>query len=129
MTTVFAEFDFLCGHGGLVTLIIVFVLMACLGIFTLILYGLRTTRGQKSAATPRIAQAVGKHATVYIRIPGGKSGSGRIQVNLQSGTTEYLAVTSGKELPTGSEVLVVDVITPTTVEVQPVLGPERSDDE
>lgn len=125
MTTAFTEFDFLCGPGGLVALLIVFVLMTCLGIFAMMLYGLLTTRGQKSAATPRTEQAVGKHATVYIHIPGGKSGTGKIQVNLLSGTTEYLAMTSGKELPTGSEVLVVDVITPTTVEVQPAAGPGK----
>ena len=128
----FAEFDFLGGPSGLVTLATVLVLMACLGILALALYGLWATRGKKSPGpegSPQIQQAVGKQATVYVSIPGGRSGAGKIQVNLESGTMEYLAMTAGGKLSPGSKVVVVDLITPTTVEVQPVLDPERSDDE
>jgi len=81
-----------------------------------------------SEGTAKIQRAVGRHATVYLRIPGHESGTGKIQVNLQNRTMEYLAMTSGDELPTGAKVVVVDVITPTTVEVQPVLEPERIED-
>lgn len=79
----------------------------------------------KADGTARIERAVGLHATVYLRIPGNNSGSGKIQINLQKRTMEYLAMTAGDELPTGAKVVVVDVITPTTLEVEPVLEPER----
>ena len=45
--------------------------------------------------------------------------AGKIQINLQNRTMEYLAVSGGPELPTGTKVVVVGVITPDTVEVQP----------
>ena len=82
----------------------------------------------RSEGTARIGRAVGRHATVYVTIPGSQSGSGKIQMNLQDRTMEYLAMTSGEKLPPGAKVEVVGVITPTTVEVQPVLEPEANVD-
>ena len=79
--------------------------------------------------TVQIRRAVGKHGTVYVPIPAHESGAGKIQVNVQNRTVEYLAMTSGDKLPTGAKIVVVNVITPNTVEVEPVLEPERSDDE
>ena len=70
--------------------------------------------------TVRIQRAVGQHGNVYLRIPANRSGSGKIQFNLQNRTMEYLAVTSGPELPTGTKVVVVGVVNPTTLEVQPI---------
>jgi hypothetical protein len=61
---------------------------------------------------------VGQRGTVYLRVPGGRSGTGKIQFNLQNRTVEYLAVTAGEELPTGTKVIVVGVVDPTTLEVQ-----------
>jgi len=127
----FVEVDSLSGAGWLVVGAVVFVLMVCLGIFAMALYGLWRTRSQNSLepeGAPQIEEAVGKRATVYVPIPGGESGAGKIQVNLRNRTMEYLAMTSGQKLPSGSKVVVVRVITPTTVEVQPVLDAERSDD-
>jgi hypothetical protein len=66
----------------------------------------------------RIQRAVGRHGNVYLRIPSNRSGSGKIQFNLQNRTMEYLAVTAGPELPTGAKVVVVGVVNPNTLEVQ-----------
>jgi hypothetical protein len=66
----------------------------------------------------RIQRALGQHGNVYLRIPANRSGSGKIQFNLQNRTMEYLAVTAGPELPTGTKVVVVGVVNPTTLEVQ-----------
>jgi hypothetical protein len=62
--------------------------------------------------------AVGKPARVYLRIPAGNLGKGKITVAIQGRTTEYDAATSGAELPTGSEVRIVRQITPDTFEVE-----------
>jgi hypothetical protein len=61
---------------------------------------------------------VGQHGSVYLRIPGNNSGNGKIQINLQNRTMDYLAVTSGPELPTGTKVVVVGIVNPTTLEVR-----------
>ena len=66
----------------------------------------------------RIQRSVGRHGNVYLRVPANRSGSGKIQFNLQNRTVEYLAVTAGPELPTGAKVVVVGVVNPTTLEVQ-----------
>jgi len=82
----------------------------------------------KSEGTPRIERAVGKHGTVYVTIPAEESGAGKIQLNLQNRTMEYLAMTSGHALSPGAKVVVTDVVTSDTVQVEPVLETaERND--
>jgi len=83
-----------------------------------LLYSLR------SNGTVRLERALGQPATVYLRIPAQNSGVGKIQINLQNRTMEYLAVTQGPELLAGATVVVVKLLSPTTVEVQ---APEASE--
>jgi hypothetical protein len=80
---------------------------------------MRALQELRSEGTERIQRALGQHGNTYLRIPGNHSGSGKIQFNLQNRTVEYLAVTSGPEIPTGTKVVVVGVVNPTTLEVQP----------
>lgn len=63
--------------------------------------------------------AVGLSGTVYLAIPGERSGTGKVLLNLQNRTVEYQAVTSAGALPTGASVLVIDVVGPDTVDVVP----------
>ncbi|MEN6452210.1 MAG: hypothetical protein ABFC96_17100 [Thermoguttaceae bacterium] len=72
----------------------------------------------RTEGTVRIREAIGQHGSVYLRVPGNRSGSGKIQVSVQNRTMEYLAITAGPELPTGTEIVVVNVVDPTTLEVQ-----------
>jgi hypothetical protein len=72
----------------------------------------------QSDGSVRIQRSVGQHGNVYLRIPANRSGSGKIQFNLQNRTMEYLAVTAGPELPTGAKIVIVGVVNPTTLEVQ-----------
>lgn len=81
----------------------------------------------RSEGTPRIHRAVGRHGTVYVTVPAEESGAGKIQLNLQNRTVEYLALTSGQALSPGAKVVVTDVVTPDTVQVEPVLETERND--
>ena len=67
--------------------------------------------------TVRIENAVGQTGTVYLTVPGNKAGVGKVTLNVQNRTAEYQAVTFQDPLPTGSKVVVVDVIGPETVEV------------
>ena len=90
---------------------------------------MRTLYRLKAEGTAQIQRAVGRHATVYLRVPENQSGTGKIQINLQNRTMEYLAMTSGDEIPMGAKVEVVDVVTADTVIVKPVLETERVDHE
>lgn len=69
--------------------------------------------------TVSIHGAVGTTGTVYLPIPGGRAGSGKVLLTLQNRTVEYQAVTSHGMLPTGATILVVDVVGPDTVDVVP----------
>ena len=88
---------------------------------------MRAIYSMKAEGTVRIGGTVGRHGTVYLRIPGERSGTGKVQLSVQQRTMEYLAMTPGHELPTGTKVRVVNVITSNTVEVEPVLEPERAE--
>ncbi len=88
---------------------------------------MRTIYSLKSEGTVRIGHAVGRHGTVYLRVPGRRSGTGKVQLSVQKRTMEYLAMTPGDELATGAKVRVVRVITSNTVEVEPILEPERTE--
>lgn len=67
--------------------------------------------------------AVGRPATVYLSIPGQLAAPGKVHLFLQGRTVEMKAV-SRDPLPTGASVVVVDVVSPDTLEVapQPLLG-------
>ncbi|MBN1393551.1 MAG: hypothetical protein JW959_00775 [Pirellulales bacterium] len=87
---------------------------AMMSVYWLML-GLRKLQADGSV---RVHRAVGRHGSVYLRVPGEKAGTGKIQFNLQNRTMEYLAVTAGPELPTGAKVVVVGIVNPNTLEVQ-----------
>jgi len=73
----------------------------------------------QSDGTVQIRNAVGKPGTVYLKVPGNKSGMGRVQVNVSERTMEYEAMTLHDDLPTGTPIVVVNIIGPDTVEVAP----------
>lgn len=69
--------------------------------------------------TIRISRAIGREATVYIPIPAGKSGAGKVQIKLQDRLVEYEAVTpEPQSLATGAKVYVVGVRGANTLEVR-----------
>lgn len=88
---------------------------------------MRAIYSMKAEGTVRIGNTVGRHGTVYLRIPAKNAGVGKVQLSVQTRTMEYLAMTPGHELPTGTKVRVVGVVASDTVEVEPVLEPERAE--
>lgn len=67
------------------------------------------------------ARAVGLVGRVYIRIPAGNAGKGKVQVLVQGRTGEFQACTrAGRDLESGSEVRLVKQLTHDTFEVEPV---------
>ncbi|MQA89959.1 MAG: hypothetical protein GEU90_06970 [Gemmatimonas sp.] len=74
----------------------------------------------ESSGTIRIERAVGAAGTVYLTIPGGHDGPGKVHLTLQGRTVELQAVSpDGSPIPTGAPVVVVSVIDSDTVEVIP----------
>jgi membrane protein implicated in regulation of membrane protease activity len=69
--------------------------------------------------TARIEHTVGEAGTVYVPIPGGNAGPGKVTVTVQKRTMEYAAYTAAGSLPTGARVRVVAVRGPNAVEVEP----------
>jgi hypothetical protein len=67
--------------------------------------------------TVRVTSALGRVGTVYLAIPGGSAGQGKIQIELQGRTVELAAITPGEPLPTGRVVKVSKVISQQLVEV------------
>lgn len=74
----------------------------------------------ESDGTARIEQSIGTNGSVYLTIPGQKSGAGKIMTTVQGRTMEYLAVTAAEALQMGTKVVIVDVVGPDTVEVEAV---------
>jgi membrane protein implicated in regulation of membrane protease activity len=79
---------------------------------------MRALLRMESDGTVRIERAVGEPAVVYLSIPGGRAGMGKVHLKLQDRLVEYQAL-SAHPLPTGAQVVVVDVVGPDTVEVIP----------
>lgn len=63
------------------------------------------------------ADAVGKAAKVYLRIPGKRAGKGKIVVSLQGRSVEFDAITAGEALPSGAECRILGMTTESTFEV------------
>jgi hypothetical protein len=72
----------------------------------------------KHDGTTRVERSIGRTGTVYLRVPAGRTGPGKVQVMLQNRTVEYQAVTAGSELATGTPIRVVAVVNSDTVEVE-----------
>lgn len=67
----------------------------------------------------RIERAVGATGSVYLRVPPGRQGAGKIVLTLQNRTVELSAWTEHGELPTGAAIVVTRVLGPDSVEVAP----------
>jgi hypothetical protein len=93
---------------------------AGLAVMLLIAWALAAFRRLDSQGNLVPGNAIGLSARVYLRIPGHNKGTGKITVSVQGRSVEFQAVTSGKELPTGSEVRIVRQTTPNTFEVEPL---------
>lgn len=89
----------------------------------LVALAMRAMKRMETDGAVRPEGAVGRPATVYLSIPGQLAAPGKVHLFLQGRTVEMKAV-SRDPLPTGASVVVVDVVSPDTLEVapQPLLG-------
>jgi hypothetical protein len=105
------------GTGAVVALPVAMAAGTCAAVGTAAL--MRGLTRLEADGTVRLERAIGESGTVYLRIPGQRAGTGKVQLTLQNRTVECQAITSLDELPTGTPIIVVDIIGPDTVEVAP----------
>ncbi len=87
---------------------------------------MRSISGLVSSGNQRIGNALGRRATVYVPVPAGKQGAGKVQLSMQNRIVEFLAVTDEAEkLKTGETVEVVGVAGSDTVFVRRVVEAAR----
>ena len=95
--------------GNRFLLAIAAILCGCImvGAFILMYKQLMKLEGNGSY---RIEESVGKVCQVYLRIPAGMSGSGKVQVSFHGSVQELPAQTEGEAIPSGTKVRVTRVI-------------------
>lgn len=77
-----------------------------------------------SSGNERIANALGRRATVYIPIPADGRGAGKVQLSMQNRIVEFQAVTDGAELlKTGEAVEVVAISGSDLLQVRRIAEP------
>lgn len=68
--------------------------------------------------TFNIYETLGQVAYVYLKIPGNKSGKGKIQISIKGSMRELDAMTYGEEIPTGNNVKIIKSETDSLVIVE-----------
>jgi hypothetical protein len=72
---------------------------------------MRLIAGLSSSGNERIANALGRQATVYVRVPPAGQGAGKVQLSMQNRIVEFQAVTDDPEsLKSGETVQVVEIV-------------------
>jgi hypothetical protein len=72
----------------------------------------------REEGTVHIQNALGAPARVYLNIPGNGKGAGKVTVTVQNCSMEYLAMTEGEKLATGTPVVITDIVDENTVRVK-----------
>jgi len=62
------------------------------------------------SGTVDMEQALFQKGEVYLTVPGGKEGMGKVQIQLGQNLKELRAITEGDPLPTGSKIRVIEVL-------------------
>lgn len=91
-----------------------------LGMFVVVGFMFMQARRLTTSGNVDYNDAVGATATVYLTVPPGRSGNGKIEMNVSGTVTVINAISDAERpLPAKSRVTVVELIDPTTVRVEP----------
>lgn len=94
------------------TLLAVLVGSGLSGIFAMLIvaYMLYLFSKFNQSGTVDLEQALFQKAEVYLTIPAGKEGMGKVQVQIGQSKKELRAITEGRSLPNGAPVRVIEVL-------------------
>ena len=95
------------------------VIAAGSGVSALVVMGLlmNAMKKMQSSGTLDIRHAVAQPGVVYLTVPAGNAGAGKVTVTVQGRSSEFPAMTPGTELLTGAKIVVTRVLTADTLEV------------
>lgn len=88
------------------------------GAFCLVGYLMRFLYSLQTSGNLDLGKAVGQTAKVYLRVPAGREGFGKITLAVAGRTVVRKAVTGGDMIPTGAEVVIQKLVAPDTFEVK-----------
>ena len=80
------------------------------GLVFSMLFMFRKLAGFVESGTLDIDNSIGQTGSVYLRIPGHKSGIGKVQIKVQGSLRELDAMTEQEEIPTGNLIKVTQVL-------------------
>lgn len=100
-------------------LMVISIIVGAVLVFLVMMLFRGLARMQQSGNINIFKSAVGCQGTVYLTIPAGRSGEGKVQIVINEAVREYDAVTDGDELRTGTAIHVVNVVNTTTLLVEP----------
>lgn len=121
--------NFLLGFGWTACLLtnlpwglrVVAALLVGIGLVFVVMYLFKWLSSmQQSGNIDLYKSAVGCQGTVYLAIPGNRSGEGKVQITINDAVREYSAVTDSGPLKTGERINVVEVIDNNTLLVEAV---------
>ncbi len=92
--------------------------LAGFGMLYLVGWSFKKLYQLKADGTVRISDTKGCTGTVYLTIPANNNGPGKATVSVANRTMEYRAITQGEMLKTGTPIVVTNVVSEDTVEVQ-----------
>lgn len=101
-------------------LIIVSVLVGVVLVFLVMMLFKWLSGMQEAGNIDVFKSAVGCEGKVYLTIPAGRSGSGKVQISINDAVREYDAVTDGPALATGASIKVVEAVSADTLLVEPI---------
>lgn len=78
---------------------------------------MRLLHDLRSDGNVRIENTLGTTGTVYLSVPGRRSGVGKVEVSVQGRSMTYPAITNAEELRTGSRVKVTGISDANTLEI------------
>ena len=125
----FVNFFLGCGWSAIllqekissIPLLIVVSVVIGVALVAIVMYLFKWLSGMQQSGNINIYKsAVGCTGTAYLTIPGQRQGKGKVQISINSSVREYNAVTDGETLKTGTQIRVVEVLSPDTVLVEPL---------
>lgn len=109
--TVFGWAGLACVYGGLAPWLTVFISIVAGLLMMTIMASIYYFMGKLTeSGNVKMENAIGKTATVYLMIPSKRKASGKVQIQLQGYRTLDAMTDEEEQIPTGSIVLVQDVI-------------------
>ena len=95
--------------------VVVGVLLVCA-----VMYLFKWMSGMQQSGTIEPEALVGCKGSVYLTIPAGRTGEGKVQITVRSAIREYNAMTDGDRLPNEAPIRVVAVLNGHTVLVEKI---------